>query len=77
MVRISPNEPSLVRLLGALAIGRNDQWLEKRYMVFDEQSPAQKKLGHTARAGGWKSKLQKNQHLTDPVHRLIIPIHHP
>ena len=48
VVRIFPNEPSLVRLLGALAIERNDQWLERRYMVFKEKSPAQEKLAHTA-----------------------------
>lgn len=34
VVRIFPNEASLVRLLGALAIERNEQWLERRYMVF-------------------------------------------
>jgi putative transposase len=34
VVRIFPNEPSLIRLLGALAIERNEQWLSRRYMVF-------------------------------------------
>jgi putative transposase len=34
VVRIFPNEASLVRLLGALAIERNEQWMERRYMVF-------------------------------------------
>jgi putative transposase len=34
VVRIFPNEASLIRLLGALAIERNEQWLERRYMVF-------------------------------------------
>lgn len=33
VVRIFPNEASLIRLLGALAIERNEQWLERRYMV--------------------------------------------
>jgi hypothetical protein len=27
-------EASLIRLLGALAIERNKQWMERRYMVF-------------------------------------------
>jgi putative transposase len=34
VVRIFPNEASLIRLLGALAIERNEQWMERRYMVF-------------------------------------------
>lgn len=37
VVRIFPNEASLIRLLGALAIERNEQWLERRYMVFREE----------------------------------------
>ncbi len=48
VVRIFPNEPSLVRLLGALAIERNDQWLERRYMVFKDDHPAQEKLARSA-----------------------------
>jgi putative transposase len=39
VVRIFPNEASLIRLLGALAIERNEQWLERRYMVF-KQDPS-------------------------------------
>jgi transposase-like protein len=38
VVRIFPNEASLIRLLGALAIERNEQWLERRYMVFKTDS---------------------------------------
>ena len=34
VVRIFPNEASLIRLLGALSIERNEQWMERRYMVF-------------------------------------------
>jgi putative transposase len=34
VVRIFPNEASLIRLLGALAIERNEQWLGRRYMMF-------------------------------------------
>jgi putative transposase len=32
VVRIFPNEPSLLRLGTALAIERNEQWLERRYL---------------------------------------------
>ena len=41
VVRIFPNEASLIRLLGALAIERNEQWMERRYMVF-KQDPSTK-----------------------------------
>jgi putative transposase len=34
VVRIFPNEGSLMRLMGALAIGRNEQWMERRYLSF-------------------------------------------
>lgn len=34
VVRSFPDEPWLMRPLGALAIGREDQWRESRYMVF-------------------------------------------
>jgi putative transposase len=37
VVRIFPNEASLIRLLGALAIERNEQWMERRYMVFKQE----------------------------------------
>lgn len=36
MVRIFPNEPALLRLLGALAMEPNEQWLERRYLTFEE-----------------------------------------
>jgi transposase-like protein len=39
VVRIFANEASLVGLLGALAIERNEQWMERRYMVF-KQNPS-------------------------------------
>jgi putative transposase len=38
VVRIFPNEASLIRLLGALAIERNEQWMERRYMVFKQDT---------------------------------------
>jgi transposase-like protein len=37
VVRIFPNEASLLRLLGALAMERNEQWTERRYMVFNAE----------------------------------------
>jgi transposase-like protein len=37
-VRIFPNEASLIHLLGALAIERNEQWMERRYMVFKQDT---------------------------------------
>lgn len=36
VVRIFPNEPALLRLLGALAMERNEQWLERRYLTLEE-----------------------------------------
>jgi putative transposase len=41
VVRIFSNEASLVRLLGALAIERNEQLMERTYMVF-KQDPSTK-----------------------------------
>ena len=49
VVRIFPNEASLIRLLGALAIERNEQWLERRYMVFKpEQSTKDEEVTQVA-----------------------------
>lgn len=48
VVRIFPNEASLVRLLGALAIERNDQWLERKYVTFEEQPAEETELMQTA-----------------------------
>jgi len=47
VVRIFPNEASLIRLLGALAIERNQQWLERRYMVFKPETK-QEAVTHAA-----------------------------
>lgn len=38
VIRIFPNEAALLRLLGALAMERNDQWLERRYLMFTKDS---------------------------------------
>ncbi len=47
VVRIFPNEASLIRLLGALAIERNEQWLERRYMAFKPEAK-QEAVTHAA-----------------------------
>lgn len=36
VIRIFPNEASLLRLCSALAIERNEQWLERRYFTPSE-----------------------------------------
>lgn len=41
VVRIFPNEASLVRLTTALAIERNEQWMERRYLTMPETTPEQ------------------------------------
>ena len=38
MVRIFPNEASLVRLLTALTIQSNEQWMERRYLTMTEDT---------------------------------------
>lgn len=49
VVRIFPNEGSLLRLLGALAIERNEQWLERRYMTFRQEAGRRdERLTHAA-----------------------------
>ncbi len=35
VVRIFPNEASLLRLSSALAAERNEQWMERRYVRMD------------------------------------------
>ncbi|HEY8484646.1 MAG TPA: IS256 family transposase [Longimicrobiales bacterium] len=47
VVRIFPNEAALIRLLGALAIERNEQWLERRYMAFKPEAK-QEAVTHAA-----------------------------
>jgi len=48
VVRIFPNEASLVRLVGALAIERNEQWLERRYLTFQETAKTEEELAKVA-----------------------------
>ena len=48
VVRIFPDVDALIRLLGALAMERNEQWLERRYLTFDESHGVKDPLGHAA-----------------------------
>jgi putative transposase len=48
VVRIFPNEASLVRLVGALAIERNEQWMERRYLTFQEAATSDEELAKVA-----------------------------
>jgi putative transposase len=48
VVRIFPNEASLVRLVGALAIERNEQWMERRYLTFQEAATTDEELAKVA-----------------------------
>ncbi len=36
VVRIFPNDASLLRLISALAIERNEKWMERRYLIMTE-----------------------------------------
>lgn len=42
VIRIFPNEDSLLRLVSALAVERNEQWCEKRYLTFAVSEKLQK-----------------------------------
>jgi putative transposase len=48
VVRIFPNEASLVRLASALAIERNEQWMERRYFNMPEAPQAEAELRKSA-----------------------------
>lgn len=48
VIRIFPNEASLIRLLGALAMERNDQWLERRYLTFEKEHAGENPLANVA-----------------------------
>src|SRR5438132_12873998 len=41
VVRIFPNEAALIGLLATLAIERNEQWLERRYLIADESTESE------------------------------------
>ena len=44
VVRIFPNEASLIRLTTALAIERNEQWLERCYLIMPEKKAAETEI---------------------------------
>ena len=48
VVRIFPNDASLVRLASALAMERNEKWMERRYFSMPEAPPAETELRQSA-----------------------------
>jgi transposase-like protein len=48
VVRIFPNEASLVRLVTALAIERNEQWMERRYLTMSNDAPKKDEVRQSA-----------------------------
>jgi putative transposase len=48
VVRIFPNDASLVRLASALAIERNEQWMERRYFAVPDAPPQKSELRQVA-----------------------------
>ena len=48
VVRIFPNEASLIRLTSALAVERNEKWMERRYLTISEAAPQQDELRQSA-----------------------------
>jgi putative transposase len=48
VVRIFPNEVSLVRLVTALAIERNEQWMERRYLTMSNDAPKKDEVRQSA-----------------------------
>jgi len=48
VVRIFPNDASLVRLASALAIERNEKWMERRYLGIPEAPAAETQLKQSA-----------------------------
>lgn len=48
VVRIFPNEASLLRLTSALAIERNEKWMERRYLIMPEVTRSQSELRQSA-----------------------------
>lgn len=47
-VRIFPNDASLLRLISALAIERNEKWMERRYLIMPEVPRAEVELRQSA-----------------------------
>jgi transposase-like protein len=48
VVRVFPNDASLVRLASALAIERNEKWMERRYLTMDEAPQSETVLRKSA-----------------------------
>ncbi len=48
VVRIFPNEASVVRLTSALAIERNEKWMERRYLSMPEAPRSETELRQMA-----------------------------
>lgn len=48
VVRIFPNDASLLRLTSALAIERNEKWMERRYLIMPEVPHSETELRQPA-----------------------------
>jgi putative transposase len=48
VVRIFPNDASLLRLISALAVERNEKWMERRYLIMPEVPRSQDELRQPA-----------------------------
>lgn len=48
VVRIFPNDASLVRLASALAMERNEQWMERRYFIMPDAPLSEPELRQSA-----------------------------
>lgn len=48
VVRIFPNDASLVRLASALAMERNEQWMERRYFIMPDAQQSEPELRQSA-----------------------------
>ena len=48
VVRIFPNDASLVRLASALAMERNEQWMERRYFSMPDAPQSEPELRQSA-----------------------------
>lgn len=65
VVRIFPDDASLVRLVSAPAIERNQKWMERRYLTTAEAPPSETGPRKTALApAGPEEKPRTNPRLT-------------
>jgi putative transposase len=48
VVRIFPNDASLLRLTSALAVERNEKWMERRYLIMPEVPRSETEIRHQA-----------------------------